>query len=99
MTSHDDINGVSRCCPKKTNIDLTDKQLFVELERNFPGAGQWMIAQRGGEPVHVPSALYRPWEMAAMVDDGEMSIRELARMAGVSRPAASRARKSRVSPG
>lgn len=96
MTSHDDINGVSRCCPKKTNIDLTDKQLFVELEKRYPGAGQWMIAQRGGEPVHVPSALYRPWEMAAMVDDGKMSITKLAHEAGVSWRSAQRARNNRV---
>ena len=96
--THADINGLARYSGKKNNIDLTIKEFLILIEAKYPGAGADIVDQFSGVQVTIPRTLDMPVVRAMLVDDGAMSVRELAEAAGVSCGTAHRARKSRANP-
>ena len=96
--THSDINGLARYSGRKNNVDLTVKEFLLLLESKYPGAGLMIVEQFRGVQVTIPRTLDMPVVRALLVDDGEMSVRELAEAAGVSCGTAHRARKSRANP-
>ena len=96
--SHADIQGLDAYSGRKNNLDLTAQEFLMLVEARFPGAGEFIVRERGGEKFTVPRSLEMPRERAARLDDGEMSLRELAVVAEVSvyTAWAARQEKSRV---
>jgi hypothetical protein len=94
--THADINGLARYSGKKNNVDLTVKEFLLLLESQFPGAGLMIVERYGGGQITVPKSLTMPVLRAMTLDDGVMSIRELAGCARVGIGTAHKARKSRV---
>lgn len=93
--THADINGLGAYSGRKNNIDLTAQEFLMLVEARFPGAGEFIVRERGGERFTVPRSLEMPRERAARLDDGEMSLRELAAAAGCCYETARRARKEK----
>ena len=90
-----DITGVELCADKKTNIDITDKQLFALLQEKHPDAAQLLLDWRGGEDMHIP--LGRDKRAAVMRwDDGIRTAAEVARLAGCSVSTVKRVRQDSV---
>ena len=90
-----DITGVELCASKKTNIDITDKQLFALLQERHPEAAQLLLDWRGGEDMHIP--LGRDKRAAVMRwDDGIRTAAEVARLAGCSVSTVKRVRQDSV---
>ena len=64
--------------------DWVDATLWQWLESRHPGLLADVHMHRGpGERIHVPQAIERPRERARRMDDGVMSVRTLAVLAGV----------------
>jgi len=93
--THADINGLARYSGKKNNVDLTVKEFLLLLESKFPGAGVMIVEHFRGVQVTIPRTLDMPVVRAMLADDGAMSVRELAEVAGVGYGTAHKARKSR----
>ena len=84
MTHADDITGIARCSCRRVVQDETDLQVWEWLESRHPGLLDDVHSKRGpGERLHVPQAIERPRERAQRMDDGVMSVRTLAVVAGV----------------
>ena len=91
-----DIQGLDKCLGRKSTPDLTDTELWAMLEAEFPGLLSRVHEMRGpGESLHVPQAIERMRDKAMRYDDGVMSLRMLAAVAGVSVYTAWAARKER----
>ena len=87
-----DITGLAKCSARKPT-DITDRELWSWLESRHPGLRTDLLQHRApGERVHVPHDIETARERALRADDGEMSVRELAEVAGVGMETARRAR-------
>lgn len=76
--------------------DFVDATLWQWLESRHPGLLADVHMHRGpGERIHVPQAIERPRERAQRLDDGVMSVRMLAAVAGVSKTTAWAARNEK----
>lgn len=90
-----DIAGLDKCLGRKAT-DLTDTELWAMLEAEFPGLMHRLHEHRGpGEQVYVPVRVEAQVSKAMRMDDGVMSLRMLASVAGVSVCTAWAARKER----
>ena len=90
-----DIAGLDKCLGRKAT-DLTDTELWAMLEAEFPGLMHRLHEHRGpGEHVYVPVRVEAQVSRAIRMDDGVMSLRMLASVAGVSVCTAWAARKER----
>lgn len=90
-----DIQGLDKCLGRKST-DLTDTELWAMLEAEFPGLMRRVHEHRGpGEQVHIPRHIEAQVDKAVRMDDGVMSLRMLATVAGVSVSTAWAARKVR----
>ena len=94
MTTPHDIIGASKCRNGKTNIDLTDKQLFALLKAQHPDAADFLAQHRRGEAMHIPATADKR-AMVREVDDGTRTVEEVARLCGCSRMTVYRTRESR----
>lgn len=91
-----DIQGLDKCLGRKSTPDLTDTELWAMLEAEFPGLMHRLHEHRGpGEQVYVPVRVEAQVNKAVRLDDGVMSLRMLATVAGVSVYTAWAARKVR----
>lgn len=93
-----DIQGLDKCLGRKST-DLTDTELWAMLEAEFPGLMHRIHEHRGpGERVYVPVRVEAQVSKAMRMDDGVMSLRALASVAGASVRTAwvARKEKSRV---
>ena len=87
-----DITGLAEYSTRKPT-DITDRELWLWLESRHPGLRMDLLQHRApGERVHVPHDIETARERALRLDDGEMSVRELAEVAGVGMETARRAR-------
>lgn len=94
--THADIAGLSRCGHRRVVQDDVDRDVWTVLEAEFPGLLSRVHEMRGpGESLHVPQAIERMRDKAMRCDDGVMSLRMLAAVAGVSVYTAWAARKER----
>ena len=90
-----DIQGQDKCLGRKST-DLTDAELWAMLEAEFPGLMHRIHEHRGpGERVYVPVRVETQVSKAMRMDDGVMSLRMLASVAGVGVGTAWAARKER----
>ena len=93
----DDITGVGRCLGRGQHIDITDMRLFRLVNDEFPGSWELFRKHRNpGETLLVPKWIEFPRERAMRLDDGVMTIWELAVAADVSHVTAWRARIERA---
>ena len=91
-----DIAGTGRCSCRRVVQDDVDRDVWTVLEAEFPGLLSRVHEMRGpGESLHVPQAIERMRDKAMRHDDGVMSLRMLAAVAGVSVYTAWAARKER----
>ena len=94
--THADITGIARCSCRRVVQDETDLQVWEWLESRHPGLLDDVHTKRNpGERLHIPQDVMRPRARAAMMDDGVMSVRALAIVAGVSRMTAWAARNEK----
>lgn len=90
-----DTQGLDKCLGRKST-DLTDTELWAMLEAEFPGLMSRLHEHRGpGERVYIPARIEQQMDRAMRMDDGVMSLRMLASVAGVSVCTAWIARKER----
>lgn len=76
--------------------EFLDATLWQWLESRHPGLLADVHEHRGpGERIHVPHAIERPRDRAQRLDDGVMSVRMLAVVAGVGYETARRARNEK----
>lgn len=93
--THADIQGLDKCLGHKST-DLTDTELWAMLEAEFPGLIHRLHEHRGpGERVYIPARVEQQTDRAMWMDDGVMSLRALASVAGVSVRTAWVARRAR----
>lgn len=94
--THADITGIARCSCRRVVQDETDLQVWEWLESRHPGLLDDVHSKRGpGERLHIPQAIERPRERAQRMDDGVMTVRMLAFVAGVGYETARRARNEK----
>lgn len=94
--THDDIMGVDRCACRRPVQDIADARVWAMLEAEHPGVHKRAQELLGiGTRFLVTKYLERPRDRARRLDDGEMSVRELAEAAGVGYETARRARNER----
>ena len=92
----DDIIGMDRCSRRRPVQDETDMQVWRWLESRHPGLLADVHQRRApGERLFVPMATERPRDRAKKLDDGAMSVQELADVAGVGYGTARRARNEK----
>ena len=90
-----DIPGLGKCLGRKST-ELTDTELWAMLESEFPGLMSRLHDHRGpGERVYIPARVEAQVSKAMRADDGVMSLRMLASVAGVAIGTAWAARKER----
>ena len=94
MTTHHDITGLGKCRNGKTNIDLTDKELFSLLQAKHPDAADFLAQHRRGEAMHIPATVDKR-AMVREADDGTRTVEEVARLCGCHICTVYRARESR----
>lgn len=93
MTTDADIIGLLNAAVVHKKTALSNREVWRELEARFPGLRDALLALRGpSETLYISYELVTPRERAIAVDDGVMSIRELAKKAGVSFETARQAR-------
>ena len=96
MTTHADIAGVGRCQGREHAQDLVDAQVWAILEAKHPGLMDDVLELKGmGERLHIPKSLETKREQAKRLDDGVMSVRDLADLAGCCCKTVRRARKEK----
>ena len=96
MTDNDAIVGVARCSCRRPAQDIADAQVWAMLEEEHPGVHKRAQELLGiGSRLLVTKWLERPRERARRLDDGVMSVRMLAILAGVGYETARRARNER----
>ena len=96
MTTIPDIIGADRCQGRKHLQDIADAQVWTILEARHPGLLLDVQKLKGpGEKLHIPHALRTKRERAKLLDDGVMTLRELAALVGCCTKTASRARKEK----
>lgn len=94
--THADIQGLGKCLGRKATPDITDTELWAALESEFPGLMRRVHEHRGpGERLYVPARVERQVDRAERLDDGVMTVRTLATVAGVSVRTAWAARQER----
>ena len=94
MTTTHDITGASKCRNGKTNIDLTDKELFSLLQTKHPDAADFLAQHRRGEAMHIPATVDKR-AMVREVDDGTRTVEEVARLCGCCERTVERVRAER----
>ena len=96
--THADINGLDRCMCRRPAQDIADRQVWMMLNAEFPGLLQRVHELRGaGERLLIPQSVEGARERAMRLDDGDMSVAELARTAGVAYGTAWAARRQEKS--
>lgn len=92
MTEMDIIGALNAAAARKKTA-LTDSEVWRALEARFPGLRSALLELRApSETLYISYELVTPRERAIAIDDGVMSIRELAKKAGVSFETARQAR-------
>jgi len=90
------ILGLDKCTCRRPAQDIADRQLWLMLESEFPGLLHRVHEHRnGGEKILVPKSVEGARERATRLDDGDMSVAELARHAGVAYGTAWAARRQK----
>ena len=90
--THSDITGLGKCRNGKTNIDITDKELFTLLQAKHPDAADFLAQHRRGESMHIPATVDKR-ALVREVDDGSRTVEEVARLAGCSERTVRRTRQ------
>jgi len=99
LTTPHDITGLGKCRNGKTNIDLTDKELFAILETEISKpAADFLREHRRGEAMHIPATVDKR-AMVRDVDDGTRTVEEVARLCGCSISTVKRVRHDASQPG
>ena len=94
--THADILGIDRCSSRRPVQDIADAQVWAILEAEHPGVHKRAQEILGiGSRLLVTKYLERPRDRARRLDDGVMSVRELAESAGVGYGTARRARNEK----
>ncbi|MEF2146667.1 MAG: hypothetical protein V3573_14570 [Desulfovibrionaceae bacterium] len=96
MTTTHDIIGADNCQGRKKAQDIVDAQVWGILESRHPGLLADVHTLKGpGEKLHIPHTLESKRDRAKRLDDGVMSVRELAALAGCCYETARQARKKK----
>lgn len=94
--THAEINGLDRCMCRRPAQDIADRKVWMILEATYPGLLQKVHEMRGpGERLKVPHGVESARDRAKRLDDGDMSVAELARAADVAYGTAWAARRER----
>jgi hypothetical protein len=96
MTNTRDIICADRCTTRRPAQDIADAQVWTILEELHPGLLLDVQKLKGpGEKLHIPHTLRTKRERAKLLDDGVMTLRELAALVGCCTKTASKARKEK----
>ena len=77
-------------------IDLKDKQVIIEMNRMFPGSGDYLRKMRGGENMHIPLRLTCPEDVVYMFSDLKIPIDVIAEKLDYTPRHVERVLKSRI---